>query len=126
MDVERNLNNQPLTYIEAGVGEKEVLTPNTILWGRDVHPVDDTEASDAEKLTRMIKRLENGKAHAWKRWKGEYVHCLMESTRLNKERASTPNVGEVVIIVGDAKNRGKFKREKGCALFKERTESLEE
>ena len=50
MDVEKNLNSQPLTYIEAERGEKEVLTPNTILWGRDVHPVDDTEASVTEKL----------------------------------------------------------------------------
>ena len=55
-----------------------MLTQNTILWGRDVYPVDDTEGSDAEK-TRMTKRLEDAKAHAWKRWKREYVHGLMEA-----------------------------------------------
>ena len=48
MDVERNLNNQPVTYVEADAGEEEVLTPNTTLWGQDVHPVDDTETPDTE------------------------------------------------------------------------------
>ena len=65
----------------------------------------------------MTKRLEDGKAHAWKCWEGEYVHSLMESPRLNKERASTPKVGEVVIIVGDAKNCGKLKKGKGVRLI---------
>ena len=85
MDIERNLNNRPLTYVEAEREEEAVLTPNMILWGRDVYAVEDTEGSDAEKLTRMAKRLENAKANAWKRWKREYVHSLMESHRLNKE-----------------------------------------
>ena len=33
MDVERNLNNQPVTCVEADAEEEEVLTPNTTLWG---------------------------------------------------------------------------------------------
>ena len=33
MDVERNLNNRPLTYVEIEGGEEEVLTPNVILGG---------------------------------------------------------------------------------------------
>ena len=79
MDIERNLNNRPLTYVEAEREEEAVLTPNMILWERDLYVVKDTEGSDAEKLTRMAKRLENAKANAWKRWKREYVHSLMES-----------------------------------------------
>ena len=85
MSIERNLNNRPLTYVEAEREEEAVLTLNMILWGRDVYAVEDTEGSDAEELTRMAKRLENAKANAWKRWKREYVHSLMESHRLNKE-----------------------------------------
>ena len=78
MDVERNLNNGPLTNVEAEGGEEEVLTPNMILWGRDVYriPLVDTEGTDAEKLIRMRKRLEDDKAHAWNRWKREYIHSL--------------------------------------------------
>lgn len=90
LDVERNLNNRPLTYVEAEGGEEEVLTPNTILWGRNVYPVEDTEGSEAEKLTRMTKRLEDAKVHAWKRWKREYVQAIgstrKEEVHLKLER----------------------------------------
>ena len=41
VDVERILNNRPLTYVKAEGGEDEVLTPNTIPWGRDVYQVED-------------------------------------------------------------------------------------
>ena len=54
----------------------------------------------------MSKRLEDAKAHVWKRGKREYVHSLMESHRLNKETGTTPKVGEIVLVVGDEKNRG--------------------
>ena len=59
MDIKRNLpvKNRPLTYVEVEREEEAVLTPNMILWGRDVYAVEDTEGSDAEKLTRMAKRL---------------------------------------------------------------------
>ena len=89
-------------------------------WGRDAYPVEDTEGSEAEKLTRMTKRLEDAKAHAWKRWNREYVHSLMESHRLNRERGSTPKVGEIVLIVGDEKNRGEWKKGKVVRLIEGR------
>ena len=82
-----------------------------------MHPVDDTEAPDTEKLTRMTKLLEDAKAHAWKCWKREYVHGLMESHWLNKERGSTPKVGEVVLITGDEKNCGEWKKGKVVHLI---------
>ena len=31
MDIERHLNNRPLTYVESD-GEKQVLNPNLIMW----------------------------------------------------------------------------------------------
>ena len=117
---ERNLNNRPLTYVEAEGGEEEVLTPIMILWGRDAYPVEDTEGSEAEKLTRMTKRLEDAKTHVWKRWKREYMHSLMESHWLNKERGSTPKVGEIVLVVGDEKNRGEWKKGKVVRLIEGR------
>jgi len=65
----------------------------------------------------MTKRLGDAKAHAWKRWKREYVHSLMESHRLTKERGSTPKVGEIVLIVGDERNRGEWKKGKVVHLI---------
>ena len=117
MDIERNLN-RPLTYVEAQREEVAVLTPNMILWGCDVYAVEDTEGSDVEKLTRMAKRLENAKANAWKRWKREYVHSLMESHRLNKETGTIPQVGENVLIIGDEKNRREWRKGKVVRLIK--------
>ena len=31
MDIERHLNNRPLTYVESDGGDQEVLTPNSIV-----------------------------------------------------------------------------------------------
>ena len=81
-----------------------MLTPNLIMLGRDAYPIEDIE-DDRDKLTKMKKRLEDAKAHAWKRWKREYIYSLMESHRLNKEMGATPEVGEVVLVIGDEKNR---------------------
>ena len=66
----------------------------------------------------MAKRLENAKANAWKRWKREYVHSLTESHRLNKETGTIPQVGEIVLIIGDEKNRGEWRKGKVVRLIK--------
>ncbi len=50
--------------------------------------------------------------HAWKRWKNEYVHSLMESHRINRKTAAVPDVGEVVLVIGDEKNRGEWRKAK--------------
>ena len=39
MEIERNLNNRPLTYVE-GEAESEVLTPNVIVWGGNAYPLE--------------------------------------------------------------------------------------
>jgi hypothetical protein len=56
MDIERHLNNRSLTYIESDVGEPQVLTPNTILWGDDSHILEDREQDESE-VTKMQTRL---------------------------------------------------------------------
>ena len=43
MDIERHLNNRPVTYIESDGGEPRVLTPSTILWGEDSYILEDQE-----------------------------------------------------------------------------------
>ena len=83
-----------------------------------MYTVEDDKGSGAEKLTRMAKRLENAKANAWKRWKREYVHSLMESHRLNKETGTIPQVGEIVLTIGDEKNRGEWRKGKVVRLIK--------
>ncbi|XP_068739584.1 limbic system-associated membrane protein-like [Montipora capricornis] len=65
----------------------------------------------------MKKRLEEAKAHAWRRWKREYIHSLMEGHRLNKKEGATLVVGEVVLVDGDEKNRGEWKKGKVTRLI---------
>eukprot|EP00795_Rhopilema_esculentum_P001699 gene1699-biopygen10278 len=66
MDIERHLNNRPLTYVESESGEEQVLTPNKIMWGKDSHTFEDVEV-DEERVTKMYKRLKNAKEHVWSR-----------------------------------------------------------
>ncbi|XP_028415673.1 uncharacterized protein LOC114539152 [Dendronephthya gigantea] len=106
MDIERNLNNRPLTYVESDHSEEQVLTPNVILWGQNACTIEPDETFDDE-ISKVQKRLEVAKQHAWSRWRKEYVHGLMEYHRVNKSRNEVPQIGEVVLIVGE-KNRGKW------------------
>ena len=105
IDIERHLNNRPLTYIESEVGEGKVLTPNSIMWGQNAHTLEDLEV-DMDSVTKFQRRLEHARAHVWSRWSREYVRSLMDYHRINRTEAVVPEVGKVVLIVGEEKNRG--------------------
>ena len=108
MDIERYLNNQPLTYVECEL-ETQVLTPNVIMLGGNAYPIEDTE-ENTDELTAMNKRLVNAKQHAWQRWKKEYVHALMEVHRSRTTGGRVPEVIDILLIIGDSKNRGEWKK----------------
>ena len=110
IDVENNLNNQPLTYLDSDRGEEQVLTPNVLKWGQNAHPIEGEE--DEEETSPLNKRLREAKNHAWKRWRHEYVHSLMETHRITCKAAKVPDIGEIVLIVADEKNRGEWKKRK--------------
>ena len=61
MDIERHLNNRPLTYVECE-SETQVLTPNVVMLGGNVHTIEETE-ENTDELTAMNKRLANTKQH---------------------------------------------------------------
>ena len=73
----------------------------------------------------MAKRLENTKANAWKRRESEYVHSLMESHRLNKETGTIPQVGEIVLNIGNERTAENGERVEWCVLSKAKMTSLE-
>ena len=110
IDVKKNLNNQPLTFLDSNGGEERVLTPNGLMWGQNAHPIDGRE--DEEETSAVNKRLREAKNHSWKRWRHEYVHSLMETHRITRKTAKIPDIGEIVLIVADEKNRGEWKKEK--------------
>ena len=84
IDIEKNVNNRPLTYVEGEQEEEQVLTPNTILWGRNVYTIDESCADDEDDVVKLNNRMKQKRQHAWQRWKTEYVHSLMEHHRVSK------------------------------------------
>ena len=124
IDVEKNLNNRPLTYLDSDGGEEQVLTPNILMWGQNAHPI---EGEDDEETSALNKRLREAKNHAWKRWRHEYVHSLMETHRITRKNAKVPGVVEIVLIVAAAKKLEESgKRERLYDIFEEKMELSED
>ena len=58
IDVEKNLNNQPLTYLDSDGGEKQVLTPNIVMWGQNAHHIEGEEdEEETSALNKQLRRL---------------------------------------------------------------------
>ena len=118
IDIEKNVNNRPLTYVESEQEEEQVLTPNTILWGQNVHTIDESDTDDGEEVVKLHKLMKQKREHAWQRWKTEYVHSLMEHHRVIKGENACPEVGEMMLVVGEENNRAEWKRGKVVELIK--------
>ena len=89
VDIERQMNNRPLTYLESEIEEIE---------------------EDRDEVSKLHKQLKEAKQHVWKRWKREYIHSLLESHQNNRKIGPIPDIGEIVLVVGDEKNRAKWKK----------------
>ena len=80
LDVEINMNNRPLTYIEEDI-KHPILTPNSMLLGRDTKMVDgnmiENEEEDLswQKRQKYVKRC---KGAGWRRLQWEYEREMEE------------------------------------------------
>jgi hypothetical protein len=92
-------------------GEKQVLTPNVIMWGQKSHTVEDIEMEGVE-VSKLHARLMLKRQQVWQRWEKEYVHSLLESHRVHRGVGRVPEIGEIVLLVGDEKNRGEWTKGK--------------
>ena len=97
IDIEKHLNNRPLTYLESDGGEEQIFTPNVLMRGQNAHQVEETE-EDGDEVSKRHKRLRETKQHAWRRWEHEYVHSLLESHQVKRKAAPVPDVGEIVLV----------------------------
>ncbi|CAB4026448.1 Hypothetical predicted protein [Paramuricea clavata] len=95
--------------VESSQEEEQILTPNTMLWGQNSYALGELSEERDESL---YKRLTMARQHAWSRWQREYIHGLMEYHRVNKSPSAVPEIGEIVLIVGDEKNRGRWMKGK--------------
>ena len=73
--------------------------------GKETYTIEDIEL-DVDEVTKLQVRLNDKRQHLWQRWKKEYVHGLMESYRIKRGESDYSEIEEIVLVIGDEKNRG--------------------
>ena len=91
-----------------------MLTPNAMMWGQEAYTIEDIEL-DGDEFTKLQVRLNEKRqhVHVWQRWKKEYAHGLMESHQNKRGESDYPEIREIVLVIGDEKNRGEWKKGRG-------------
>ena len=109
LDVEVQVNRRPLSYVEDDV-QLSVLTPSSYLFQRsNLLPEKEPWREETKSLGKRAKYLKSCKDTLWNRWSKEYLNVLRERHNLNHHwKKFDINVGEVVIVKSDEKNRGKW------------------
>ena len=89
------MNNRPLTYIEEDI-QCPILTPNSMILGRDTKMIDGNMIEDEEgdlswrKRQKYVKRCKDA---AWRRWQREYVTALRERHNM-QDKSKAVNINE--------------------------------
>ena len=91
-----------------------MLTPNSIIHGRNVYLLEDIEEPD--NLSKMERNVRKAKAVMWERWSTQYVRSLRERHNVTKSKAYHPDIEEVVLVVSDSKNRCEWKHGLVCGV----------
>ena len=107
MDIEVTLNNRPLMYVEEDI-QMPVLTPNTLLYGQPLLVPEEDLDEDFPEMKRRQRYLNKCKDAAWTRWTKEYLKALRErGNMLLQAKEMQISLGDIVLIKGDEKDRGK-------------------
>ena len=118
MDVQVNMNNRPITYVEDELGSL-TLSQNSILNVKDQYLLQDVEdISDDDAFSKSEKRIRVKRDHIWKRWMSEYLQALGERHEIKKGGDEFPEVGEIVLLQSEAKNRCEWKKGSVTKLIK--------
>ena len=113
LDLEINLNNRPLSYVEDDI-ELPIITPNALMFGiTPKHSLEDDVMSFSDRdLRKRAKYVQRCKEALWKRWRNEYVRGLREQHNMGAGTRKTQlAVGDVVTILSEKKekNRSQWK-----------------
>ena len=107
VDIEVTLNNRPLMYVEEDI-QMPVLTPNTLLYGQPLLVPEEDLDEDFPEMKRRQRYLNKCKDAAWTRWTKEYLKALRErGNMLLQAKEMQISLGDIVLIKGDEKHRGK-------------------
>ena len=90
-------------------------TPNRIIHSRNIPLLEETEEQDS--LSNMEKCIRKAKEVMWQRWTTEFVRSLGERIDV-RTRNAYPEIGEVVLVVGDSKNRRRWNHMLICEFLK--------
>ena len=118
IEIERIMNDRPLTYISSDIKDSEPLTPSHLLYGRRItsfaYPKIEIDQSnipiqmETSVLTKRTKRLNTILEHYWTRWRSEYLTSLREFHKTSGNNVQTIQVGDLV-QVHDETPRWKWK-----------------
>ena len=110
LDVETTLNNRPLSYVEDDI-QLPLLTPNALLFGQPhLIPEQDADTIGDVDLRRRARYLKRCKDAMWSRWSSEYLKALRERHNMKHQvREMSVKPGDVLLIKGEDRNRGKWK-----------------
>ena len=104
-EVERIVNNRPITTVSSDPDDLEALSPNSLLMGKidDSLPSDVFIKADGYRTSwRLVNRLAD---QFWSRWVREYLPTLqMRQKWLQPTRNF--RVGDIVLVVDDVGRRG--------------------
>ncbi|XP_046862793.1 uncharacterized protein LOC124456377 [Xenia sp. Carnegie-2017] len=103
------INRRPLSYVESDV-QLPVLTPELFLFQRSNHLPEQKLWVESDPDSRKRARyLKSCKQALWKRWSKEYLTALREQHNMSHwTKKFIVNVGDVVLIKSNEKNRGKW------------------
>ena len=117
-EIERSLNERPLTYSSDNLDDLSPLTPAQLLYGYQQSEGTDISAyeniNEQTFFSRRQKYITKIKMHFWERWRKEYVTSLRHY--YYSSRGLTPVVGDVVQIKEELP-RSKWKLGKITGLF---------
>ena len=110
LDVKITLTNRPLGYVEDDV-QMPLLTLGAMLYGHPNQlPEEQAEAIEDVSLRKRAKYLKRCEGVLWSRWTTEYLKALRERHNLNRRTGeATVNPGDVVLIKGEERNRGRWR-----------------
>lgn len=119
LDVETSINGRPLDYVEDDI-QLPLLTPNSFMFLQPTQPLElEPHHLQETTLRKRARYLSKVKDSIWARWSKEYVRSLREKHRLLQQdkKTESPEVGDIVIIRGDEKNRNLWKLGKVVRLI---------
>ena len=117
-EVERILNDRPLTRVTSDSTDLEALTPNHLLLLRRNSSVDTNGLEQCRQRGRW-KQAKDIANQFWRRWVSEYLPTLQTRQKwLNKRR--NLKKGDLVLIMDGSEDRGHWKKGLVMEAFEDR------